>query len=329
METYDPEKMKKKEETKAEKDSYEQGGFYTAGQGQTAYGGGLPLGAVDYGYTGYAETDKSSRWAPQEKMSFFKQIGVAFLPPLYGKYKGITQTGMNHFMRQIVILAILIGLIKGVFSWFQLGGIKGALDQVFPDFEIKDGVMTLEEPFEVYNNRTYIYADDEIDTFTQQQLKTFATEKGTRYSSIILMGRSEYVEIKGNVYITTPWSDYQDQVFNKEWIKNQLIQKVGIFFVITLVLVIIVGYFLYLLLYKLVSWIYSLFGKLIAAVARKSVTSLNMRKAAVYAMLPGIIVNFFVQFLPPIIQMEIGMFFIILYVFLPIIIMAIAVPKME
>lgn len=70
-------------------------------------------------------------------------------------------------------------------------------------------------------------------------------------------------------------------------------------------------------------------GKLIALVERKSITSLNMSKVAVYALVPGMVLRTVVRFIPASIALAISPYLVIAYLLLPIIIMAIAIPFME
>lgn len=68
---------------------------------------------------------------------------------------------------------------------------------------------------------------------------------------------------------------------------------------------------------------------MIARIEKRSVTSLNMFKITVYALVPGMILKTIFGFVPASIALVISPYLIIAYLLIPIIIMAAAIPFME
>lgn len=290
-------------------------------------GNGIPLGSVDYSRqgTGYYNTPDTKNWSRQERMPFFKQLFISFVPPLYVKYKWISKSATKGFVKSFMLLLLIIVYIRVGISIFTGGNEgKGILSGV-PDFRIENGELSLEgEILHIDDEKgTVIYATDEIASFTYDDLDPYMKEG---YSEVLLISRTNCVLLRGGMMVRSfKWSQVTAKVIDKKWMmaKAMPVLVVGLF-LFTLAAVFISALF-----YRFVAWLFSLVGKLIARIEKRSVTSLNMFKITVYALVPGMILKTIFGFVPASIALVISPYLIIAYLLIPIIIMAAAIPFME
>ena len=143
-------------------------------------GNGVPLGSVDYSRQGntYYNMPDTKNWSRQERMPFFKQLFISFVPPLYVKYKWISKSATKGFVKSFMLLLLIIVYIRVGISIFTGGNEgKGILSGV-PDFRIENGELSLEgEILHIDDEKgTVIYATDEIASFTYDDLERETAE---------------------------------------------------------------------------------------------------------------------------------------------------------
>lgn len=301
-------------------DSFKQGNI-------SGTGTGIPLGSVDYSQqgTGYYNAPDTKNWSRQERMPFFKQLFISFVPPLYVKYKWISKSATKSFVKSFMLLLLLIAYIEVGISIFTGGNEgKGILSGV-PDFRIENGELTLEDEILHIDDAkgTVIYATDEVASFSYDDLDPYMKEG---YSEVLLISRTNGVILRGGMMVRSfKWSQVTAKVVDKKWMiaKAMPVLVVGLF-IFTLVAV-----FISALLYRFAAWLLSLVGNLIARIEKKSVTSLDMFKITIYALVPGMILKTIFGFVPASIALVISPYLIIVYLLIPIIIMAVAIPFME
>lgn len=290
-------------------------------------GNGVPLGSIDYSQQGsmYYNAPDTKSWNIQERMPFFKQLFISFVPPLYSKYKGMSKTATKSFVKSLMLLFLLIAYIDAGISVFAGGKDGAGILNGVPDFRIENGELSLEDEI-LYTDETkgsIIYVNDEIDSFSYDDLDFYMKEG---YSEVLLISRTNGVILRGGMMVRNfKWSQVTAKVIDKKW----MIAKAMPALILGLIIFTIVAVFVSSLFYRLVAWILSLVGKLIALIEKKSVTSLNMSKAAIYALVPGMILKTIFRFIPVSIALIVSPYLIIAYLLIPIIIMAIAIPKME
>ncbi len=290
-------------------------------------GNGVPLGSVDYSRQGntYYNMPDTQNWSRQERMPFFKQLFISFVPPLYAKYKGISKTATKSFVKSFMLLLLLIAYINVGISFFAGGKDGTGILSGILDFKIENGELSLEDEI-LYKDEakgSVIYANDEIASFTYDDLDYYIKEG---YNEVLLISRTNGIILRGGMMVRSfKWSQVTAKVIDKKW----MIAKAMPVLIVGLFLFTFVAVFISALFYRFVAWLFSLVGKLIALVERKSITSLNMSKVAVYALVPGMVLRTVVRFIPASIALAISPYLVIAYLLLPIIIMAIAIPFME
>lgn len=290
-------------------------------------GNGVPLGSVDYSQQGnmYYNTPDAGSFSRQERMPFLKQLFISFVPPLYTKYKGISKTATKSFVKSLMLLLLLIVYVDVGISIFTGGEEDGGILSGVPDFRIENGELSLEDEF-LYTDETkgsLIYANDEIASFTYDDLDFYMKEG---YSEVLLISRTNGIILRGGMMVRNfKWSQVTAKVVDKKW----MITKAMPTLIVGLFLFTLVAVFVSSLLYRFVAWVLSFVGNLIALIERKSVTSFNMLKITIYALVPGMVLKTIFRFVPVSIALAISPYLVIAYLLLPIIIMAIAIPFME
>ena len=91
------------------------------------------------------------------------------------EYKKLTSQSMGRVLNFALLMAFMLSLITYVLPTLAfhvgVGGLENLFLNKIPKFEIKNGVMTIEEPIEIQGNGVSIVVNSDEDTFSAKNLK--------------------------------------------------------------------------------------------------------------------------------------------------------------
>lgn len=133
----------------------------------------------------------------EEKIGFFKRIKLAIFH--LEKYSVFVNEKFSKALKYLLLLVFIVTIILAVTSTLQISKEAGKLidyikSEEFPDFELKEGTLTVEKKLdsydEEYNSRLII---DTAEDVSEEQMKDYQKEiKDANYAIILLKDKVVY-----------------------------------------------------------------------------------------------------------------------------------------
>lgn len=217
----------------------------------------------------------------QPAPNIFQQFCLSFVPPQYNRLAKVKTGSMIgfvtllSFISSVIIFAFLLILFKSL-------NLREYIDQM-PNFEIREGRLTVEEDFIYDEAPIYLYITDDVNAFSYEDTAKLADEG---YWGIYLIGRDSLSIMQYTItqinpqYSQIDFSDIESGiVIDKDWIVDASILLMRVSFVM--------GFFIFFVgsvfWYFLCAAVYLLFAMLIASVMKKQLSTGTLFRVAVYS----------------------------------------------
>lgn len=228
---------------------------------------------------------------PQEAPNIFQQFALSFVPPQYGRLTKVKTGVMIGF---VMLLTLIATILSFMVSSFKLSALVNSeeLENAIPDFEIKNGKLSLDKEFLFDEGNVLIYLTDEVDTFTYDDVKYF---EDMGYTDILLMGKKNIALMQNLKYQEMRYSEFGTGfTLSKEWLMEELVPIIWV--------CIVVGYvFFYVgrtLWYFFCAAIYLLIALIMVSVMKKRVSAGALYRTAIYSKVFMFVIALLLSFIP-------------------------------
>lgn len=212
-----------------------------------------------------------------QQPNIFQQFYLSFVPPQYDRLTKVKTGSMIGF---VTLLAFISTILIFAFLMVAFGTINV---DMLPDFEIKEGQLSIEEDF-VYDEEGLIYIrmTDDVGEFAYDDAYELALDG---YFNIILVGRDRLSLMQSGQYQQLDFSEIERElgssiVIDKDMVVSTFVSFVRIFFILGFVIFFVGRVFWYFL----CAAVYLLFAMFIASVImKKRLSSGTLFRVAVYA----------------------------------------------
>ena len=118
-----------------------------------------------------------------KKINFFAIPVFSVLPH---KYHGLVREKGGKIFAALLIWFIILNVITGIMASFTINDLANELRNELPDFELANGMLTVEEPMLMDEDGTYIMIDDSLSGITASDIDT--VYKSGYYKQIFIAG---------------------------------------------------------------------------------------------------------------------------------------------
>lgn len=257
----------------------------------------------NFSYNGYGGQPGTGQIAPK-RPNILEQFAYSFQPQRYGDLARVKTGGMIGFVTLLALASTVCIFLLFVFTYISRGGADSFWDWV-PDFELRDGRLSMDEEYVLDRRHQYVYITDETYGFRKRDVEHMA-EQG--YKQIILAGSERICVLSYDKYTEYAYSDLGDDLeIDREWVIAHL---APIFWVVTIIgfVVFFVGRTFW---YFFCAMIYWLCALLMAAMLHKKIRTGVLYKAAVYSKVPMLVFATVLSFsIPGILRVAITLIFL-------------------
>lgn len=251
-------------------------------------------------------------------MNIFKEMVLSVYS--FGSYKQFLQNKKGKVfgfgvMFMVIYFAVTM-LIPGLVTVFSPNGVVHNVMENIPDFELKNGILWVDDVFEIDESGTYIYidTDPEYYFYDANEMAPYLYE----YTNVILMD-SEKIIVKSNGEVQGFYFSDLDADLNKDDLMS-LTPLLYVWFVIGMfaVYIWVTAFFFFGALFV------ALLGMIVASVLKYQLTFGQLYILAVYSRTLPLIIKAVVHFLP----FNIPFFWVINFG-LSVLILVLAIRKMK
>ncbi len=211
--------------------------------------------------------------------NIFKQFIFSFVPP---KYAELANAKVVSMILMVCILILFISSLLFAVEIWEEGGINEMVG-IFPDFEVRNGELFIEEPYFDDEDNNVWYITDEIEEFQYEDVEYYLNQGNEK---VVLIGRYNVCIYEDGEFKEASLKEQGDDIFSNKDIEESVYPFVYIMFLGS-VLIVFVGKVCW---YFISSAIYLLIGMLIAKIMGKKISNVNTFKAAVYAKIPFFVI---------------------------------------
>jgi hypothetical protein len=206
------------------------------------------------------------------KMNFFEQIYYAVAKPnqYYQLTKGSNGRATAFVFLFVLILTFINVAVPVIDVFTGSDSIFKIFEEELPYFEMNDGELYVEEPYEVSSYNTYLLVDTSIERFGEEDVNR-------NYSQVTLISRTNMIEYQNGRIQIVEFSSLQGFNFN-----NQIINSFKPFIYLIMVLVILLVYVFFVGFYYLTVLIYYLIGLLVSSSNNLILPYQRIFKTAIY-----------------------------------------------
>ena len=239
------------------------------------------MNTYDYNENFQAEDTWSGMNVIQTKKApnIFKQFIFSFIPP---KYAELANAKVGSMILMVCIVVLFMSSLLFVVGIWEEGGINEMIG-IFPDFEVRNGELFIEEPYFDDENNNVWYITDEIEEFHYEDVEYYLNQGNEK---VVLIGRYNVCLYEDGEFKEESLEEFGDDIFSNEDIEQRAYPIVYVMFFCTAIIV-CVGKVCW---YFICSAIYLLIGMLIAKIMGKKISNVNTFKAAVYAKIPFFVI---------------------------------------
>ena len=239
------------------------------------------MNTYDYDENFQAEDTQSGMNVIQTKKApnIFKQFIFSFIPP---KYAELANTKVGSMILMVCIVVLFMSSLLFVVGIWEEGGINEMIG-MFPDFEVRNGELFIEEPYFDDENNNVWYITDEIEEFHYEDVEYYLNQGNEK---VVLIGRYNVCLYEDGEFKEESLEEFGDDIFSNEDIEESVYPFVYIMFLGS-VLIVFAGKVCW---YFICSAIYLLIGMLLAKIMGKKISNVNTFKAAVYAKIPFFVI---------------------------------------
>ena len=211
--------------------------------------------------------------------NIIKQFVFSFVPP---KYAELVNAKVGSMILMVCILILFMSSLLFVVGIWEEGGINEMIG-IFPDFEVRNGELFIEEPYFDDEDNNVWYITDEIEEFHYEDVEYYLNQGNEK---VVLIGRYNVCTYEDGEFKEASLEEFEDDIFSNEDIEQRAYPIVYIMFLGS-ALIVFVGKVCW---YFICSAIYFLVGMLIAKIMGKKISNVHIFKAAVYAKIPFFVI---------------------------------------
>lgn len=226
----------------------------------------------------YAQSDMNTAQV-KKTPNIFKQFIFSFVPPKYAELAN-AKVGSMILMVCIIIL-FMSSLLFAEVIWEE-GGLREMMG-IFPDFEVRNGELFIEEPYFDDENNNVWYITDEIEEFHYEDVEYYLNQGN---EDVVLIGRYNMCIYEDGEFKEASLEEFGDDIFSNEDIEQRAYPIVYIMYFCA-AFIVCVGKVCW---YFICSAIYLLIGMLLAKIFGKKVSNVHIFKAAVFAKIPFFVI---------------------------------------
>lgn len=239
------------------------------------------MNTYEYDENFQAEDTQSGMNVIQTKKApnIFKQFIFSFVPP---KYAELANAKVGSMILMVCIVVLFMSSLLFVVGIWEEGGINEMIG-IFPDFEVRNGELFIEEPYFDDEDNNVWYITDEIEEFHYEDVEYYLNQGNEK---VVLIGRYNMCIYEDGEFKEESLEEFGDDIFSNEDIEESVYPFVYIMFLGS-VLIVFVGKVCW---YFICSAIYFLVGMLIAKNMGKKISNVHIFKAAVYVKIPFFVI---------------------------------------
>lgn len=199
------------------------------------------------------------------------------------QYPALTKQKTGRVAAYLLVLVLLTTTISAVIPSIgyaiSVGGFKNFILNGLPQFELKDGALSMEQRIEIDLGIAKYIVDTEKETFTKQDIDQDA------YQEILISSKNIYLYEAGRL-MQAPLS-----VFGNLYMDNEKLSNYTPMFYLIQVLSIVISYLGSLIMYLFSALLYSLFGLFMGVTKSVQMNFGTIFKVAIYAKSLSVIVG--------------------------------------
>jgi hypothetical protein len=181
-----------------------------------------------------------------EIMNFFAIPVFSFVPP---KYRELVEESGGKIFGALLICFIILSTISGVRAAYSLGDFAEMFDTECPDFELKNGVFSIEEPYVMEEDGTYVEIDDSIGKVPAGDVE--AVQASGDYENVCIVGSESVGIYNEGKYQVFNFEDFGDFGISKQQLSESLFPAIKVIIIVGF----IIGAFISIGIYYLVALI--------------------------------------------------------------------------
>lgn len=285
MYTYDP-------NSNQQENSYQQGNPY---ERESPYGQNDPFQQENfyeqpepYINNGYGNYGGNS--TPQKAPNIFQQFIFSFIPTRYNRLTKVKTGSMIGFVTLLALVATLVLFLDLALN-FPTDEINEWVKGL-PDFEIRNGQLSIEEDFTLDESGMFVYITDDVDMFSYDDMDVLID---SGYDTVLLIGRDRVSLMQDGKYQQHDFKDLQSNApINKDWIIDTLMPALKVIVVVGFIAFFVGRIFWYFL----CAAVYLVLALIISAMLNKRQPAGALFRTAVYSKVLMFVVGTVLTVLP-------------------------------
>ena len=231
-------------------------------------------------------TPPESEPSKSKRPNILKQFGYSFLPHRYKELATVKIGSMVGFVTLLSFVSTLCILTVFLSTFVARGGADGFLNWI-PEFELRNGILSLEEDCVKGIGSSCIYLSDQTDGFTLDDMEHLYDQG---YRNVLLGGREKYIIMNRRNYTDGYYTEFGDDFeLNRKIVVEKLTPFLWIGFGI--------GHFIFFVgrtfWYFGCAALYYLAALLITTLLHRKIPTGTLFRVAVYAKVPVFVVRTF------------------------------------
>ncbi len=153
-----------------------------------------------------------------KKVNFFAIPVFSVLPH---KYHRLVRENGGKIFAALLIWFIILNVITGIMASFTINDLANELRNELPDFELANGMLTIEEPMLMDEDGTYIMIDDSLSGITASDIDT--VYKSGYYKQIFIAGNDSAAIFSDGRVQTIKYTDLSGFEISRDKLCNKWI----------------------------------------------------------------------------------------------------------
>ena len=148
-------------------------------------------------------------------MIFFAIPVFSFVPQ---KYKVLVGESGGKILGALLVCFIIFGIISGVKASYVIGDFAETVEAECPEFELKNGKFSIERPYTLNEDGTYVVIDDSIGKVSAGDVEDIT--KSGDYDNVCVVGSESVGIYNEGKYQVLDFEDLGDFSFSKQMISD-------------------------------------------------------------------------------------------------------------
>ena len=176
------------------------------------------MNTYDYNENFQTEDTQSGMNVIQTKKApnIFKQFIFSFVPP---KYAELANAKVGSMILMVCIVVLFMSSLLFVVGIWEEGGINEMIG-IFPDFEVRNGELFIEEPYFDDEDNNVWYITDEIEEFQYEDVEYYLNQGNEK---VVLIGRYNVCIYENGEFKEESLEEFGDDIFSNEDIEQRTV----------------------------------------------------------------------------------------------------------